>query len=267
MRAVIVGAIGLVLSHAIFVEPVAAAGCAPDAVQSGTVCMDKYESSVWYVPPGETTLISKIRSGRASLANLTSASAVSAGVVQLGLAAGDLAANGCPATGNGCVDSYAVSIPGVRPSVHITWFQAAAAARNSLKRLPTNQEWQVAALGTPDTAFADDGSTTCNSDNLAPGLTLTGSRSNCTSDVQAFDMVGNAWEWVAEWVPLSTACPGWGSFSDDFMCLAGASEISGPGALRRGGLGSDPSVAGVFTVVSSRPQDTSSIIGFRCARQ
>jgi hypothetical protein len=50
------------------------------------------------------------------------------------------------------------------------------------------------------------------------------------------------------------------------MCLAGASEISGPGALRRGGIGSDPSVAGVFTVVSSRPQDTSDIIGFRCAR-
>jgi Sulfatase-modifying factor enzyme 1 len=266
MRAVIVGAVGLVLSQALFLEPVAAAGCASDSVQSGTVCIDKYESSVWYVPPSKPTLINKIQNGTISLANLTSASAMAAGVVQLGLAAGDLAAHGCPATGNGCVDYYAVSIPRVRPSVFVTWFQAAAAARNSLKRLPTNQEWQVAALGTPDTAFADDGSTTCNSDNLAPGLTLTGSRSNCISDVGALDMVGNAWEWVAEWVPLSTACPGWGTFSDDFMCLAGASEISGPGALRRGGIGSDPSVAGVFTVVSSRPQDVSSIIGFRCAR-
>ena len=104
MRAVIVGAVGLVLSHALFLEPVMAAGCAPDSVQSGTVCMDKYESSVWYVPPSERGLISKIRDGRASLANLTSASALGAGVVQLGLAAGDLAAHGCPATGNGCVD-------------------------------------------------------------------------------------------------------------------------------------------------------------------
>lgn len=268
MRAVIVGAVGLVLSHALFLEPAMAAGCALDSVQSGTVCMDKYESSVWHVPPSERGLISKIRVGRASLANLTSASALGAGVVQLGLAAGDLAANGCPATGNGCLDLYAVSIAGVRPSVFITWFQAAAAARNSHKRLPTNQEWQVAALGTPDTAFADDGSTTCNSDNLAPGLTLTGSRSNCTSDVLAFDMVGNAFEWVAEWVPRSTACPGWGTFSDDLMCLAGANETSGPGALNRGGLGSDPSVAGVFTVdASRRPQDSSSIVGFRCVRQ
>ena len=266
MRAVVVVAVVLVLSQALFVESVAAAACAPDAVQSGTVCMDKYESSVWYVPPSERTLIAKIKDGRASLANLTSASGLGAGVVQLGLVAGDLAAHGCPANGNGCLDSYAVSIAGVRPSVRVTWFQAAAAARNSLKRLPTNQEWQVAALGTPDTAFADDGVTTCNSDNLAPGLTLTGSRSNCISDVGAFDLVGNAFEWVAEWVPLSTACPGWGGFADDFMCLAGASTIAGPGAIRRGGIGSDPSVAGVFTVVSSPPQETSDIIGFRCAR-
>ena len=244
-----------------------AAACPADSVQSGPVCMDKYEASVWNLAPvpggkSKAKLVVSIQSGTVSLADLQSA-----GAVQLGIAPGDLAAASCPSTGNGCIQVYAVSIPGVKPAGYITWFQAGAAARNSLKRLPTNQEWQVAALGTPDTAFADDGSTTCNSDNLAPGLTLTGSRSNCTSDVQAFDMVGNAWEWVAEWVPLSTACPGWGIFSDDFMCLAGASEISGPGALRRGGIGSDPSVAGVFTVVSSRPQDTSSIIGFRCARQ
>jgi hypothetical protein len=267
MRAVIVVAVALVVSQALFPEPVAASACAPDSVQSGPICIDKFESSVWYVPPSAKRLILRIRNGHASLANLTSASAVSAGVVQLGLIAGDLAAHGCPATGNGCLDYYAVSIAGVRPSVHVTWFQAAAAARNSLKRLPTNQEWQAAALGTPDTAFADDGITTCNSDNLAPGLVNTGSRSNCTSDVKAFDMVGNAFEWVAEWVPRSTACPGWGTFSDDLMCLAGANETSGPGALNRGGLGSDPSVAGVFTVdAGRRPQDSSSIIGFRCAR-
>lgn len=267
MRAVMIVAVALVLNLAPVVTPVAAAACDPDSVQSGPICIDKFESSVWYVPPARRALIAKIKNGTASLANLTSPAAVSAGVVQLGLATGDLAAHGCPATGNGCVDFYAVSIAGVRPSVNITWFQAAAAARNSLKRLPTNQEWQVAALGTPDTAFADDGVTTCNSDNLAHGLVNTGSRSNCTSDVQAFDMVGNAWEWVAEWLPRSTACSNWGPFSDDLMCVGGANETSGPGAFNRGGLGSDPSVAGVFTVdATRRPQDASPLIGFRCAR-
>ena len=241
-----VAVVGLLLSLGL-VEPVAAA-CPPDSVESGTVCMDKYEASVWFVPPTQTTLIRKIQKGTVKLTNLTSAAAVAAGVVHLGLAVGDLFGAGCPRTGNGCVDVYAVSIPGVTPAANITWFQAAAAARNSLKRLATNQEWQAAALGTPDTGGADNGTTTCNTDDLAPGATAAGSRSGCVSDVGAFDMVGNLSEWVAEWVPLSTAClPALFGNGDD-NCLAGASTVSGPGALLRGGTSFSGTDAGVFTV-------------------
>jgi formylglycine-generating enzyme required for sulfatase activity len=200
-------------------------------------------------------------------ADLTLPSAIAAGVIQLGLAAADLASDGCPVTGNGCTDVYAVSIARVTPAAFINWFQAAAAARNSHKRLPTNAEWQAAALGTPDTGGADNGLTTCNTDNLAPGVTPTGSRSSCVSDVGAFDMVGNLNEWVADWVPRSTACPGWGSFSDDFMCLAGADETSGPGALIRGGNRLFGAVAGVFAVLAGRmPSEANNVIGFRAAR-
>src|SRR5207249_12241511 len=133
--------------------------------------------------------ISKLQKGLVTLANLTSA-----GAIQLGLASGDLPAAGCPATGNGCVNVYAVSIPGVTPAAFITWFQAAAAARNSLKRLPTNQEWQVAAFGTPD-------GNPCNVSSAS--VAFTGAALGCISDVGAFDMVGNVYEWVADWVPLS----------------------------------------------------------------
>lgn len=267
-----VPAICLVLGLGLLVERVSAA-CPADSVQSGTVCMDKYEASVWYVPATQGKLIARIRNGTVTLADLTSSGAVSAGVVQLGLGAGDLDAHGCPTTGNGCVDVYAVSIRGVTPAAFITWFQAAAAARNSHRRLPTNQEWQVAALGTPDTGGADDGSTTCNTDNLAPGATASGSRSACVSDVGAFDMVGNILEWVADWVPQSTACPGWGTgtFSDDQMCLAGARETSGPftgpGAVHRGGSWEFFSGAGPFAVAGgSSPSDSGYSLGFRCAR-
>jgi hypothetical protein len=45
------------------------------------------------------------------------------------------------------VNIYAVSIPGVTPSRFITWFQAAAAARNAGKRLPSNAEWQATGAG------------------------------------------------------------------------------------------------------------------------
>ena len=85
----------------------ASAGCPPDSVRSGPVCMDKYEASVWYVPRSQTTLIGAIQKGTATLADLTGAAA--AGVRQVGLTVTD-ALPYCPVTGNGCVDVYAVSV-------------------------------------------------------------------------------------------------------------------------------------------------------------
>jgi hypothetical protein len=64
-------------------------------------------------------LVREIGDGRATTANLTAG-----GATQLGTASDDYGA-GCPDTGNGCVDIYAVSIPGVPPSAFLTWFQAA----------------------------------------------------------------------------------------------------------------------------------------------
>ena len=234
------------------------AACPADSVQSGTVCMDKYEGSVWYVPPTERNLINRIRNGTVSLDNLTSAGAVAAGVVQL-LGNSEY----CPPTGNGCVNVYAVSIPGVTPS-RLTWFQAAAAARNSLKRLPTNQEWQVAALGTPDGAD-DDGSTTCNIGRLGLDVAPTGSRSACVSDVGAFDMVGNLWEWVADWGDRANGCTRWSSeFGVDLSCVGGPGAPYLPGPWLRGGQLGDDSEAGVFAVLAGYPSPSHT--GFRCAR-
>src|SRR5712691_647669 len=52
---------------------------------------------------------------------------------------------------------------------------------NARKRLLTNAEWRVGALGTPDPGAAGDGVTTCNT--AAAGLMPTGSARNCVSDV------------------------------------------------------------------------------------
>jgi len=240
--------------------------CPRDSVQVGPTCLDKYEASLWKVQAGSVT-IRKIRAGTVTTADL-----MAVGAVQLGRTPGDLAANGCPDTGNGCVDVYAVSIAGVEPARFTTWFQAAAAARNSFKRLPSNAEWQVAALGTPD-AGANPGAQDCNTHSAGPDLT--GVRTNCVSDAGAFDMVGNVSEWVAEWVPLSThpcgstlqGLPGWGTFSDDYQCLSGADTTSGPGALIRGGDFNHGAGAGVFAVFGdNRPFDRLGSIGFRAAR-
>jgi formylglycine-generating enzyme required for sulfatase activity len=232
--------------------------------------MDKYEASVWNLAPianakTKAKLVTSIQSGTVTLADLQSA-----GAVQVGLAPGDLATASCPDTGNGCIGVYAVSIPGVTPAGYITWFQAAAAARNSLKRLPTNQEWQVAALGTPDTGGTDNGTTTCDTDqvNGLVSLSATGSRSACISDVGAFDMVGNTWEWVADWVPRSPNAPGsWGAFSNDWQGLVGAQTTGAPGALVRGASRYDHAEAGVFAVLGDwEPSFQTGNFGFRCAR-
>src|SRR5262249_26609182 len=156
-----------------------------------------FEASVWKIAAPlsavERAVIRKIRAGTVTLADLTAA-----GAVPLGLAFNDLAAAGCPLTGNGCVDVYAVSIAGVQPAGWIGWSQAQAAARNSHKRLPTNAEWQAAALGTPDPQGLP-GAEDCNT--FGSANDPTGSRANCVSDVGAFDMVGNVQEWVTEWAP------------------------------------------------------------------
>jgi formylglycine-generating enzyme required for sulfatase activity len=237
--------------------------CAADAVLAGTVCLDRYEASVWRVPsPTMTnaTLVRRIRLGRVTRADLAAG-----GATQLGTASDDYAP--CTDNGQNCANEiYAVSLPSVLPSAFITWFQAQEACANVGKRLPTNAEWQVAANGTPDPG-PDDHATTCNSANNGT-TTLTGARSSCVSTRGAFDMVGNVAEWVADWVPLSTQCPFWASFSDDFMCLSGASETGpGPGALLRGGFflggAANGPLAVIGTVAPTRSQD---IFGFRCAR-
>jgi formylglycine-generating enzyme required for sulfatase activity len=222
-------------------------------------CVDRYEASLWQTH--DDALIEKIKNATVRRADL-----FGAGAVQLGLAPGDLEAHGCPRTGNGCTDVYAVSVANVRPARFVTWFQALAAARNSDKRLATNQEWQAAALGTPDVgehALDED----CNTRIPGVGVSLTGIRENCRSDVGAFDTTGNLAEWTAEWVPRSTACPGWPGFSDDAMCLAGANESSGPGALIRGMAFGDGRFAGPFAVSGFLlPSNFESAIGFRAAR-
>ena len=179
-------------------------GCAPTVagtgpmVKVGPSCVDKSEDSVWSKPNGG---------------------------VQYGVNGDDYP---CADTGRNCSNIYARSVPGVKPSADITWFQAQQALVNSGKRLPTNAEWQAAAAGTPDSAD------TCI--RTAAANANTGSDSGCVSRFGAYDMVGNVEEWVADWVPASGdgSCPGW-NVSDDLMCLAGADATKlGPAALIRG---------------------------------
>lgn len=239
--------------------------CAPDAVLSGRVCMDKYEASVWRVPEprgGNKGLIKKIQRGKATLADLTKG-----GATQLGLSSPDYAP--CSENGQNCGDVYAVSLPQRKPSSSMTWFQAQAACTNAAKHLPSNAEWQAAVVGTPDPG-PDDGVTDCRTAFSPDGPSLTGSRSGCVSERGVFDMVGNLYEWVADWVPHSTGCTTWGteiSPTGDEHCFAGASQTGDPGALMRGGSYLSGAKAGPLAIIGTiGPAGWGGGIGFRCAR-
>ena len=238
--------------------------CPVDAVVAGTVCMDKYEASVWRVP-GPTginkKLVKKITQGKATAAHLAAG-----GATALGTASNNYAP--CAASGQNCADDiYAVSLPGVTPSAYATWFQAQAACENARKRLPSNAEWQAAVIGSPDPG-PDNGTTDCNTASTF-AVATTGSRSSCVSSRGAFDMVGNLFEWVADWVPQSTTCGTWSagvSPTGDDQCLAGAATSGEPGALLRGGDFVSGTSAGPLAVDGHGPSVANGGIGFRCAR-
>jgi formylglycine-generating enzyme required for sulfatase activity len=238
--------------------------CAPDAAVAGTVCIDKYEGSVWRVPNPTTSnraLVRAIQEGEATAADL-----IAHGATQLGVASDDYAP--CSDSGEGCTDGiYAVSLPSADPSRYITWFQAQAACANARKRLPSNAEWQAAVAGTPDPG-PDNGTTDCNSDSSAK--VPTGSRSDCVSATGAFDMVGNLEEWVAEWVPRANASGEWSPWASptgDEQAFAGAATDDEPGGLLRGSFSNRQEDVGPMAInASSPPSNDAGDNGFRCAR-
>lgn len=105
-------------------------------------------------------------------------------------------ANGCPhMTPRSPIDTEvnlseqtcgSVSKEDVRPWGHVTLSQAQRICAASGKRLPTNEEWYRAALGTERTKGC----------HITDGNASETGSPDCVSDVGAQDMIGNLWEWV-----------------------------------------------------------------------
>jgi hypothetical protein len=210
-----------------------------DMVLVGTVCVDKYEASVWSTATGGT---------------------------QYGASTDDYP---CGDGGQDCTSTSAIfarNVPNVVPSRYITWFQAQAACTNAGKRLLTSAEWQAAAAGTPDPGSGGNGVTTCNT--TADDPVPTGSAANCASVSGTRDMVGNVWEWVSDWSVPSSTIKTWTGFSDDALWLGSVpASPSGPAPFIRGGGDNSGTQAGPFAVGGFEPaQGSFSDVGFRCAR-
>ncbi len=242
--------------------------CPADAVLVGQLCVDKYEASVWSIPATDLSgksnagLINKVRRGEAKLAALSAGNAIE---ISQASSCRPMFPPTFPANGQWTAPLYAVSVPGVRPTACVTWFQADQACALSGKRLLTNAEWQRAAAGTPE-SHTDAGGWDCNIIGArAGGAADTGSRANCKSSWGAFDMVGNVAEWVSDRVPLSTSNVTWASgYNGDGQYSEGTDTS---GALFRGGVWGSGTFAGIYAVRGpGQPSGSSASIGLRCAR-
>ena len=96
----------------------------------------------------------------------------------------------------------ACSEEGLIPWTNVTWDQADAACQASGWRLCTEDEWSLACGGTdrqplPYGQIHRPG--WCNDHQGGVGeLESGGVRDKCVSPVGAYDIIGNAWEWVAD---------------------------------------------------------------------
>ena len=195
-----------------------------------------------------------------------------------------------PETGNWTYRYHACSLPAKTPSRYMTWFQAQQACAASGKHLCTNDEWQAAAAGTHDTGGTETG-TQCHIDpaNTGPRSTglagsTPGGTDSCISRWGAEDMIGNLWEWTADWFSAGntwqtgdgqSATPwpaGYGSdltYNVNGRAHNGTAYVDGlPGAALRGGGWDGGSSAGLFALTLHHgPSYRSSNIGARCCRQ
>ena len=100
-----------------------------------------------------------------------------------------------------------------QPVIHVNWYEASAWCRWADRRLPTEREWEVAALGHPTTygdqladtkrryPWGDEppNETLANLDGRSLGCVDVAACSGTDSAFGCRQMLGNVWEWCADW--------------------------------------------------------------------
>jgi formylglycine-generating enzyme required for sulfatase activity len=229
-------------------------GTCPDdmvfvSTESGGFCIDRYEAS-----PSDECLFENPANQDESRANIDKAK---------------------------CVP---VSEPQKTPWVFIAQHQASLACAKAGKRLPTNDEWYRAAMGTPDSP----GAGVCGIGKQVTSPFQTATFQECVSIAGAYDMIGNVWEWVDETVqdgvyrkqtlpqegyvssvgtdgvPTETTKEGPDdNFNEDYFWI----NAEGVRGMFRGGywgLEERAGVYGVYSVMS--PSFVGPGLGFRCVK-
>ena len=174
------------------------------------------------------------------------------------------------------------------PWRNISQTQAVSACIKAGKRLPTNQEWYLASVGTPDPSSGWDANSCNVSNNWSPSQPgKTGSAPSCVSYYGAHDMIGNVWEWVSDTIkqgdyngvqvpdpgfvasvdetgiPTMTATSSDPNYNDDRFW----SEKTQVVGIFRGGYWASGSEGGLYSVYAQMPPSfVGTGVGFRCVK-
>jgi len=144
------------------------------------------------------------------------------------------------------------------PVVCVTWLQARDYCRNIGMRLPSEAQWEYAALGGTAPARYSWGNNPPDKSRCALSA-LHNAGSFAPNGYGLYDMTGNAWEWVGDF------------YEQDYYSHSESADPRGPNAgfyrvIRGGGFYSGPNQLRIQNRHWFSPNFAEVSVGFRCVR-